>query len=928
MGFFSKIAPIAGAAIGGAFGGPMGAQIGGSLGGMIGGTDSQGTGGGIAATLPPYLQDALKQAVSQGTEAAEEGFTAFEGDRVASLTPDELQAFDMIRNNRGVWQQGLAGAQNVLGQVTDQGLGGIDPALLESYMNPHTQNVMDVRRERALENFDVERNKLRQQAGNVGAFGGSRIGLAESNMFDRFEQRQREEEANLLSQNFLQAQGAAERGLNRAATGAVSGAGLAGQESALGLQDARALGVAGTQQRGVEQAGLDFDFQEFLREEQDPRMKASFLAGLVNPIANTQKGSQQILPEGSELGTMSGIGAGLAGAVGSLWGSVGNNTTNTGGGGSITGGVPTPGRKPGSFAAGGLVADNSYQTGNVVGEDMNQGFEDMSGYSPSYASSLGGVEDMGSPVGLNPTPSDELIYPGRAEYGDNILVDDMYKAPAQRTSKGEALTKIEASLKGHGYGPAAIAGILGNIGVESGYTYMPDTKEKGGGSGHGLFQITDPAKKRAYSDFKGGRADSIETQIGFMHDLIAGDRQDVIGKGNAKKLRDALKNAKDPEEAAEVFMKIFEIPNAALSHLDRRKKAAREHYEGRGGNSFDKGGLATFTDWFENKAHGLADILQDTTMQGLTERFDPTNMREGLKPIPAQQGETLGGEMLRKTRNVTAGALDVPWAGLESVKNLGGLPSHLAQPAAEYNALKKYQEGQDAIRGVAAAEPSVGEEVKNKIIRESLGLVPHPPRKPQRQQVQPSNQPIEDMGAGRQAIKAKKAARNEDLMRFGLSLMSAKGDFATQLSTATAAHDARKEKQEAKIMTRQAAIQKMAQQQLENKIAQQKADAYTKSIQFQDPANKTPLEIEMQRAKLAAERAKSNEGSLFDKEVKKQLTQLTKAYGVTGIPAGMEEEVLRVAVQNANMVLGGANRAPTSAPNEAVIDFKDHAKMR
>ena len=158
--------------------------------------------------------------------------------------------------------------------------------------------------------------------------------------------------------------------------------------------------------------------------------------------------------------------------------------------------------------------------------------------------------------------------------------------------------------------------------------------------------------------------------------------------------------------------------------------------------------------------------------------------------------------------------------------------------------------------------------------------------------------------------------------------LSAKGDFATQLSTATAAHDARKEKQEAKIMTRQAAIQKMAQQQLENKIAQQKADAYTKSIQFQDPANKTPLEIEMQRAKLAAERAKSNEGSLFDKEVKKQLTQLTKAYGVTGIPAGMEEEVLRVAVQNANMVLGGANRAPTSAPNEAVIDFKDHAKMR
>ena len=60
-----------------------------------------------------------------------------------------------------------------------------------------------------------------------------------------------------------------------------------------------------------------------------------------------------------------------------------------------------------------------------------------------------------------------------------------------------------------------------------------------------------------------------------MHETIYGDEQDIIGRGNAKKLRKGLEEAKTPEEAAEIFMNIFEKPG--VPHLDRRLEAASKY---------------------------------------------------------------------------------------------------------------------------------------------------------------------------------------------------------------------------------------------------------------------------------------------------------------------------------------------------------------
>ena len=77
-------------------------------------------------------------------------------------------------------------------------------------------------------------------------------------------------------------------------------------------------------------------------------------------------------------------------------------------------------------------------------------------------------------------------------------------------------------LKDKGYNENTIAGIMGNIDVETGGTFDFEQKQKGKGLGYGLFQF-DPSGKRSYYDAwleETGRDDSASAQIDFMHDSI------------------------------------------------------------------------------------------------------------------------------------------------------------------------------------------------------------------------------------------------------------------------------------------------------------------------------------------------------------------------------------------------------------------------
>jgi hypothetical protein len=135
-------------------------------------------------------------------------------------------------------------------------------------------------------------------------------------------------------------------------------------------------------------------------------------------------------------------------------------------------------------------------------------------------------------------------------------------------------------LRKKGYTDASIAGIVGNIDVESigsfDYTQKeidhydknnkPVYKKNGG---YGLFQF-DGSTKKHYNDYlnKSNKKDSMESQIDFMDSYVKGDirywnEEDkrmvpALGYGNVETLQDIFTNEKNPGKIAESFNSIFE----------------------------------------------------------------------------------------------------------------------------------------------------------------------------------------------------------------------------------------------------------------------------------------------------------------------------------------------------------------------------------
>lgn len=129
-------------------------------------------------------------------------------------------------------------------------------------------------------------------------------------------------------------------------------------------------------------------------------------------------------------------------------------------------------------------------------------------------------------------------------------------------------------LKEKGFTDAQVAGIMGNIAVETGGTFDYQQKQKNG-NGYGLFQFD--FMKPYYFDYlsETEQKDSPEAQINFMYDTIYGDKQNIIGKKNADIVRKAI-DSPYPEDVASAFMTEWEKPS--VRHEGRRQGEAVKYY--------------------------------------------------------------------------------------------------------------------------------------------------------------------------------------------------------------------------------------------------------------------------------------------------------------------------------------------------------------
>lgn len=122
---------------------------------------------------------------------------------------------------------------------------------------------------------------------------------------------------------------------------------------------------------------------------------------------------------------------------------------------------------------------------------------------------------------------------------------------------------------------SAVAAIMGNISAETGDSF-DFTQQQKNGPGYGLFQF-EGVHQREYDNFleENKIPDSAKSQIDYVMENIYGSKQNIIGQGNAKLLREAFARG-DVDLATEIFMTKFERPkDQSNKKIQDRIKRAR-----------------------------------------------------------------------------------------------------------------------------------------------------------------------------------------------------------------------------------------------------------------------------------------------------------------------------------------------------------------
>jgi len=234
-------------------------------------------------TVPAWYEDALERLVSAGEEEiADKPYKYYDPqERVAQLSPAEEQAIAATPDAAGAYIPGLSAA---FGSAA-MGSRGIQDVNFADYMNPYTQNVVDIQKREAIRDYEKMRPGMGYSAAKQGAFGGARHGVveaeAERNLGQRLGDIQQtgQERAFTAGTNLFTNE--AQRQLQ--ASPMFSQIGEASQR--LGLTGLDAVLKAQAIPRNVEQQLRDAQFQEYMREQGYGMRQLSDLNTIVRGIS-------------------------------------------------------------------------------------------------------------------------------------------------------------------------------------------------------------------------------------------------------------------------------------------------------------------------------------------------------------------------------------------------------------------------------------------------------------------------------------------------------------------------------------------------------------------------------------------------------------------------------------------------------------------
>lgn len=309
-------------------------------------TTSEGT---SSADLPEWAKPYFERNIAKAEAEFSKPYQAYSGNRLAGVNPNLATSRTMLGNVVGGGIPGLSAAQNytTAGMQTANQLGQYGPgqysefsysqpqtftgANVSQYMSPYQQNVTDVQKNRAVQDFNRMQGSRDAKAVQAGAFGGSRAavqqGIADEGLVDRMaaiqatgdqnafnaatkqfgadrtammtaEQRQADELGRVqtgteASRQFGAGQGVAALQAGQGLAGDLTQYGELGRQT--DIQDVQLLEGLGAAERAESQQGLDLGYQNYLEQQGFTREQIGNMTGILGgmPIAATGTTSYQ-----------------------------------------------------------------------------------------------------------------------------------------------------------------------------------------------------------------------------------------------------------------------------------------------------------------------------------------------------------------------------------------------------------------------------------------------------------------------------------------------------------------------------------------------------------------------------------------------------------------------------------------------------------
>jgi hypothetical protein len=258
--------------------------------------------GSTVENMPQWMSDYTQALIARANMVAGEGYQPYQGPRVAGFTDDQTNAFDVIRNNIGNWNDEFDSSKTATGGALTQSMpyfdqaAGATPDQMDRYMDPYVGNVINRAEQVGKRNWDenvmpdLSARFIRGgQSGSTAHM--ERLARAGRDMSEGLQAQS----GAMLSDAYKTAGSPYQQDASRltdigksvGALGLQTGqqlSGLAQMQQSMAGRDATALQAVGDTRQAQNQRNLDLAYGDFREQRDYPRQNVDWMSNIIRGL--------------------------------------------------------------------------------------------------------------------------------------------------------------------------------------------------------------------------------------------------------------------------------------------------------------------------------------------------------------------------------------------------------------------------------------------------------------------------------------------------------------------------------------------------------------------------------------------------------------------------------------------------------------------